>query len=87
MTPQLSGREVPCEARRERIMQWSARAFAAKPQNAPPPTACYAAAATIRSCPRSITSTSPSRNVRYAKSFSTQKATSASIRSDSEWFD
>jgi hypothetical protein len=29
ITPQFSGRATPCDARRERIMQWRARAVAA----------------------------------------------------------
>ena len=29
ITPQFSGRALPCEARRERIMKWSARGVAA----------------------------------------------------------
>ena len=35
MTPQFSGRALPCDARRERIMKWRARAVAAPPCNGP----------------------------------------------------
>ena len=35
LTPQFSGRTLPCEARRERIMKWRARAVAATPYHGP----------------------------------------------------
>src|SRR6187431_965231 len=35
ITPQFSGRALPCEARRERIMKWRARAVAATPYHGP----------------------------------------------------
>jgi len=35
LTPQFSGRALPCEARRERIMKWRARAVAATPYHGP----------------------------------------------------
>jgi hypothetical protein len=35
ITPQFSGRTLPCEARRERIMQWRARAVAATTYHGP----------------------------------------------------
>jgi len=36
LTPQFSGRALPHEARRERIMKWSARVVAATPYHGPP---------------------------------------------------
>jgi hypothetical protein len=35
LMPQFSGRALPCEARRERIMKWRARAVAATPCHGP----------------------------------------------------
>jgi hypothetical protein len=35
ITPQFSGRALPCEARCERIMKWRARAVAATPCHGP----------------------------------------------------
>jgi hypothetical protein len=35
LTPQFSGRALPCEARRERIMKWRARGVAAMPCHGP----------------------------------------------------
>jgi hypothetical protein len=35
ITPQFSGRALPCEARRERIMKWRARAVAATTWHGP----------------------------------------------------
>jgi hypothetical protein len=35
LEPQFSGRTLPCEARRERTMQWSARGVAAMPFHRP----------------------------------------------------
>jgi len=35
LTPQFSGRTPPCDARRERIMKWRARAVAATPCHGP----------------------------------------------------
>jgi hypothetical protein len=35
IAPQFSGRALPCDARRERIMKWSARGVAALPNDGP----------------------------------------------------
>jgi len=35
LTPQFSGRALPCDARRERIMKWRARAVATTPFHGP----------------------------------------------------